>query len=144
MNERRGGNLEEPLVGRQIQFQRVREYDIYFRQFIDRDFLARPIPENIRKSRNLAIILTGIQFFCAIAALGLYFKRRVSFKSISSLWSLEQNNPWHHCILISLVYHWPPWDFASQHKITLHPCFLLFVYSRSFLRVPPPRYVSFQ
>ena len=35
-----------------------------------------PLPENIKNSRNLAIILSVIELVCAIVAIGLYAMRR--------------------------------------------------------------------
>lgn len=50
---------------------------IYYKDSIDKDFKSKPIPNNIRKHRNIAIILMYFQFVCCIAALALYFRRKV-------------------------------------------------------------------
>lgn len=61
----------------QLQFRRVRADEIYFNEHLDREFLRQPMPESIRKHRNVAIVLIGVQIVLAFMSLELYFRRRV-------------------------------------------------------------------
>jgi hypothetical protein len=53
------------------------------------------MPENIRYARNVAIILSIIEFICVIASLGFYIRRRsriilaiIIFAFIACLWGI--------------------------------------------------------
>eukprot|EP00347_Sterkiella_histriomuscorum_P000253 403376593 len=59
-----------------MTFVTVRMDQIYMQDFIDRDFLTKPIPENIRYSRNRAIVYLFMQILFSFAALALYVQRR--------------------------------------------------------------------
>ncbi len=89
MNDENDANmqhwLEEPLVPRQLSFQRVKLDVIYMKDQINRDFRSKPMPNNIRKHRNISIILLIVQMVCAVAALAYYFRRKVSILPYRSI-----------------------------------------------------------
>lgn len=61
-----------------LRFQRLKIEKIYFPQYLTTEFKNSryPIPENIKKARNTAIILGVIELFCCIASFFLYEIRR--------------------------------------------------------------------
>ena len=69
MDENRSGSL---------RVRRVRIREIYFKEHICEEFRNSryPLPENIRKSRNIAIRLGAIELVCCIASLAFYARRR--------------------------------------------------------------------
>lgn len=56
----------------------MRVKDIYFKDKLCDEFRNSkyPMPENIRRGRNVAIVLGYIEFLCCIASLAFYFRRR--------------------------------------------------------------------
>ena len=60
-----------------IRFKTVKVDKILYRDQIDPEFMRVPMPESIRKNRNIAIYFNYIQFACCVAALVYYRKRRV-------------------------------------------------------------------
>jgi len=44
----------------QLQMRRVKIDQVYFKNQISREFRRLPMPENIRKHRNIAIILIAV------------------------------------------------------------------------------------
>jgi len=69
---------EAPPHERPMRFRRVEIKEIYFRDWICDDFglSEYPMPENIRKGRNNAIILSFMEFFCCVASIAFYTMRR--------------------------------------------------------------------
>ena len=61
-----------------MRFQRVRNEEIYFKDHIEQTFRGHPMPYNIKKQRNVAIILIAIQIVSALVSFVMYFRRRVS------------------------------------------------------------------
>lgn len=61
-----------------LRFQRIKLEKIYFPQLLTKNFKNSryPIPENIKKARNTAIILGVVEFFCCITSFFLYEIRR--------------------------------------------------------------------
>ena len=76
----------EPLMGpndnesqrREIEFEIIEQEDIYFKEYLSDEFKHSrfAMPENIRKARNIAIVLGIIEFFCCIASIAFYARRR--------------------------------------------------------------------
>ena len=64
---------------RKINFEKVKLEKIYFKEMIDSEFRRYPMPDNIRKHRNIAIILIAFQIVCAISSLALYLRRKVIY-----------------------------------------------------------------
>jgi hypothetical protein len=62
----------------ELRFQRLKIEKIYFPQYLSTKFKNSrfPIPENIKKARNTAIILGMIEFLCCMASFFLYEIRR--------------------------------------------------------------------
>ena len=63
---------------RRLRFERVRLEEIYFKDWLCDDFKNSryPMPENIRSSRNNAIILSFMEFGCCLLSFGFYDLRR--------------------------------------------------------------------
>ena len=61
-----------------LRVRRVRIKEIYFKDYICDEFKTSryPLPENIRSSRNRAIQLGFVEFFCCLASLAFYARRR--------------------------------------------------------------------
>lgn len=57
-----------------IRFRRVRFEKIYFKQHLCEEFKNSryPLPNNIRRARNIAIILGWIEIICCFASFGFY------------------------------------------------------------------------
>jgi hypothetical protein len=49
---------------------------MYYPELIDAEYRLKPIPEDVRKNRNLAIIILKLYTVCLILSLGLFIKRR--------------------------------------------------------------------
>ena len=62
----------------QIRYERVPIQNIYFKEYLCDSFKNSryPMPENIRRARNNAIIVSMCELFLAIASLGFYARRR--------------------------------------------------------------------
>lgn len=76
---------EGPLIQREaeeepnrLRFRRVKIEQIYFKDQLCAEFKSSrfPMPENIRKARNRAIVLGFVEFVCCLAAFGFYDVRR--------------------------------------------------------------------
>ena len=61
-----------------LKFQRVKIEKIYFPDLLCNQFKNSryPMPDNIVKARNQAIILGFVEFFCCILSFFLYSRRR--------------------------------------------------------------------
>ena len=59
-----------------MRFKRVKVDSIYFKEAIEEDFKAHPMPDKIWVSRNRAIIYLNISMVCALSSLILYARRR--------------------------------------------------------------------
>ena len=64
---------------RKLNFVRIQQGDeIYYKDYLDAEYRnsKHPLPENIRKARNIAIVLGLIEFICCIASIAFYVRRR--------------------------------------------------------------------
>lgn len=61
-----------------LAFKRIKVQQIYFKEYLCDEFrLSRyAIPENLRKARNIAIILAFLEFACCLLSFGFYDLRR--------------------------------------------------------------------
>lgn len=62
-----------------MRFKRIQlDDEIYFKDALCEDFKNSryPLPDNIRKGRNYAIILAFLEVFCCLASFGFYARRR--------------------------------------------------------------------
>lgn len=57
LDEKADNELNEYLLGPQLSFVKVKIEKIYFKEAISQEFRERPMPNNIRKHRNIAIVL---------------------------------------------------------------------------------------
>lgn len=66
------------MRGQALRFRTVPIEQIYFKQFLCDDFKNSryPLPENVRKARNTAIILGFVEAVCFLASFGYYDVRR--------------------------------------------------------------------
>lgn len=66
------------IINRGIRFRREVIKEVYFRNKLCDEFKNSryPMPENLRKGRNVAIILAFVEVVCCIASLIFYFRRR--------------------------------------------------------------------
>ena len=77
---------QEALIGnngggtvRQLKFRQEEIKDIYFRDWICREFTdshQHCMPENIRKARNTAIIISFFEMICCFTSVAFYEERR--------------------------------------------------------------------
>ena len=72
-------NSQTLSSSQRIRFKRVQLDDtIYFKGLLCEEFRNSryPLPDNIRKGRNYAIILAFLEVFCCLASFGFYARRR--------------------------------------------------------------------
>ena len=94
------------------------------------------MPENIRKHRNLAIILIAMQIACGVAALAMYFRRRVSFiKGGVIVLCVGQNYTHSNSCLIDIKCDRPFRYDKSEPIPDVDPLFLLLFDSGRLLRL---------
>ena len=73
MFENKKKKIMEPL-----RFERIKIEKVYFPEFLCKEFKNSryPMPNNIVKARNMAIILGFVEFFCCFLSFFLYSRRR--------------------------------------------------------------------
>ena len=61
-----------------LRFERIKIEKVYFSEFLCKEFKNSryPLPNNIVKARNMAIILGFVEFFCCFLSFFLYSRRR--------------------------------------------------------------------
>jgi hypothetical protein len=89
-----------------MRFERVKQDDIYFKKCLGDDFKYSKyaIPENLRKTRNVAIVLSFVEIVCSILAIAFYIRRRsriiliiivlTFISSLFGLWAKIRLNFW--------------------------------------------------
>ena len=59
-----------------MRFKRIKLEKIYLQESICDEFKSKPLPNSIRKHRNIAIVLTFLQIVFSVASFLLYLTRR--------------------------------------------------------------------
>jgi hypothetical protein len=58
-----------------LRFQTIKTKPVFFKDKINEEFRKKPMPESVRKHRNIAIMMVMFQILCCFATIPFYFRR---------------------------------------------------------------------